>query len=432
MLDNIEVSCEECDSRNVQRRGYTKKGYQKVKCNDCGAWSVVTPDVQESYTFRDDGETAQIVAEVDDEIRTADDLIRVLKIDASVWKIDRFQVGKSIAYRKDKKVQWKVEQGKVTSGEVDDSGKLLLKPIFNVKVWMSRRTEEIRANLALDDFKKNVYQFAPKIMQLKYPKVSGRMLYEIEMPDVHIGKLTWGEETGIDSDIKIQTESAKCVIEKLLAHAQHYPVERILFPIGHDFYNVDNQFNTTAHGTPQQEDTRWRKTFKVGWTLAADMINLCAQIAPVDVYIIPGNHDEERSYYLGEVLSALYQNTNRVRVDNSAKARKYYLYGKNLIGMAHGYHEKITKLKDLMSYEVPDLWAQSTFREWHTGDKHHKEDYLHKTHETDYGVVIRILRSLTPPDAFHYNKGYVGSLRASESFLWDKECGLVAQFTATP
>lgn len=432
--------CKYCGSEDVQKRGHSENGGQKIKCNSCEGWSTIPKDddAQESttYNFISDGLKAQVDAEIranEDEIQTPEDLIRFLKIDTSIWKIDKFQIGKSTAYRKDREVKWKVENGKVINGYVNDSGELLLKPLFNVKVWMSRKTEEIRANLVLDDFKKNVYQFAPKLLQLKYPPTppSG-MLYEVEMPDIHLGKLTWGEETGEDTDIKIQTEQAKNVITKLLGHAKNYPIEKILFPIGHDFYNVDNQYNTTSHGTPQQEDTRWRKTFKIGWTLASEMINLCSQIAPVDVLIVSGNHDEERSFYLGEVLSALYQGSNRVSIDNSARMRKYYSYGKVLLGLTHGYHEKIKELKDLMTYEQPQLWSQSLYREWHTGDKHHKEDYVHKTHETSTGVVIRILRSLTPPDAWHYNKGYIGALRASESFLWDRDEGLIGQFSAIP
>jgi hypothetical protein len=267
---------------------------------------------------------------------------------------------------------------------------------------------------------------------LKFQKPQKGMLYEIEMPDIHIGKLTWGEESGEDGDMKSQVEIARKVAQDLLLHTQHYPIEKILFPIGHDYYNVDNNLNTTTHGTPQQEDTRWRKSFKVGWQLASELVNMCAQVAPVDVLIIGGNHDEQRSFYLGEVLSAIYANSKRVTVDNSAKMRKYYTYGNVLLGLTHGYHEKIKELKDIMFYEAKPLLQNAKYIEWHTGDKHHKEDYVHKTHEETNGVVVRILRSLTTADAWHYNKGYVGALRASEAFLWDKELGLRAQFTAIP
>jgi hypothetical protein len=81
----------------------------------------------------------------------------------------------------------------------------------------------------------------------------------------------------------------------------------------------------------------------------------------------------------------------------------------------------------LMPVEVPELWAQSTYREIHCGDKHHKYDAKEQA-----GVVVRILRSLAAADAWTYQRGFVGSMRAAEGFLWDKKLGLKAQFTATP
>lgn len=429
--------CEHCGSSDIQKRGKTSSGKQKIVCKDCEKWGVITtdedvPDPSTSYTFKNFGETAQITAEIDDPIQSEQDLINYLHIDTTIWKIDWFEVGKNAAWRKDREVNWKVENGKVLHGYVNDSGEFKVRPVFSVKVRLSRRTEEIVKNQLVEDFKTAVYQATSKLPRLKYPKPIGGMLYEVEMPDLHIGKLTWGEETGFDSDLKIQTETAMRVMEELMSYTQNFPIERILFPIGNDYYNVDNQFNTTVNGTPQQEDTRWRKTFKVGWQLAHDLIDMCAEVAPVDVLIIPGNHDEERSYYLGEVLGALYQKSDRVNVDNSPKARKYYPYGKVLIGLTHGYHERIVKLKDILYLEARGMLDQAQFIEWHTGDKHHKEDFVLKTNETENGIVVRLLRSLTSPDAWHYNKGFNGSLRAAESFLWDKERGLKAQFTATP
>lgn len=431
--------CEHCGSENLMKRGKTLQGNQRVVCKDCHKWGMITMDEpqqnESSYTFRNFGETAQVIAEVEDEIKTEQDLIRLLNIDMTVWKLDRWEVGKNVAWRKDRKVQWKVENGKVIDGLVDDSGEFNMKPIFSVKVFLVRRTEEIRQSMVLDDFREHLQKFqsTTSLPKLKYPEVPPEgYLYEVEMPDLHIGKLAWGEETGDDSDLKIQVSTAKKVMSELLSYAAMFPIERILFPIGHDFYNVDNQFNTTSHGTPQQEDTRWKKTFRVGWELAADLVNMCSAVAPVDVLIIPGNHDTERSYYLGEVLGALYQNSDRVTVDNSPKDRKYYVYGHNLIGLTHGYHEQITRLRDIMWTEARGKLDDAWFIEWHTGDKHHKKDFVLKTNEVENGVVIRLLRSLTVADAWHYSKGYIGALRASESFLWDRNKGLRAQFTATP
>lgn len=393
------------------------------------------PDADEDSMiyFSEKGETADASAALDmDTIKDDKAVMKAMGIDESVWRIYQKQIGKQVAWRKDRKVIWKVRDGVVIQGDVEDSGKIKTVPLFNVKVWLKRKSEEIKTELALSDFSKEAKKYAPKEFNFNFEKKKKGFLYEIEMPDLHLGKLTWGDETGEDSDLKTQIEVAKQTTLELLSYTEHFPIQKILFPIGNDFYNVDNLQNTTTRGTPQQEDTRWQKTFKAGWQLAAELINMCANIAPVDVLIVGGNHDEQRTFFLGEVLSALYKNQKSIKIDNSPKMRKYYRYGKNLIGLTHGYHEKLKELKNLMALEVPEEWAKTNYREWHTGDKHHKEDWVHKTHEGNNGVVVRILRSLTTPDAWHYQKGYVGVLRASESFLWDKNSGLKAQFTATP
>ena len=427
--------CSNCGKDEFQKRGVMSSGSKRYSCKNCGTLTSEPAETEPGeYQFTDSGNTAEVVATLDeDTINSPEKLKKAMGVDETIWEVYKKQIGKSPAWRKDRSVEWEVEDGHTVHGKVKDSGKIKIVPVYTVKLWLRRKTEEIRSGYALEDFKKEIKQFSvPSVAFPKYSKTSGEFMLEVEMPDIHIGKLTWGEESGVDSNIKIQVANAKSVIAELLSHAKNYPVKSILFPIGNDYFNVDGMDNMTTHGTPQQEDTCWRKTFRIGWKLASELINMCAEIAPVKIPIIGGNHDEERSFYLGETLSALYANTTRVEIDNSAKMRKYHLYGVNLIGMTHGYHEKLKELKDIMAYEVPNLWAKSKFREWHTGDRHHKEDYVHKTHEWENGVVVRILRSLTPPDAWHYNKGFVGALRASEAFLWHEKEGLKAQFTAIP
>ena len=160
-----------------------------------------------------------------------------------------------------------------------------------------------------------------------------------------------------------------------------------------------------------------------------EAIDKCTTIAPVDVLVIPGNHDEERSFYMGEVLSAWYRSCPNVTVDNRAMKRKYYPYGVNLIGLTHGYYERLVNLSNIMPHEVPDLWAASKYREWHVRDKHHKKD-MHIITDEKIGMVIRILRSLSAPSTWAFDKGFIGSLRAGEGFMWHPSKGLIAQFTA--
>jgi hypothetical protein len=210
-----------------------------------------------------------------------------------------------------------------------------------------------------------------------------------------------------------------------------FSVGRILFPIGNDFYDTDTLEMTTTHGTLQRDDPRWQMVFRMGQDFTIRTIDKLTQIAPVDVVVVPGNHDETKMFYLGAVLDAWYHSNPNVNIDNATKLRKYYQFGSNLIGLTHGYHEKYGDLQSLMAYEQPKMWAESTHREWHLGDKHHSKSMLFPVEELKNGVVVRILRSLATPSTWEYNKGFVGSLKAAEGFLWSHNLGLIAHFTAS-
>ena len=360
-------------------------------------------------------------------IRTMEDAIEEFKVDLNLWKVDRCRIKTSEGYRKDRKVSWHVSNGVVIDGNVEDTGKLLIAPMYHVQLSLTRKTEEIRARLVIEDFLRDARRSAPKYSKIKYPKKKNGLWYEIDMPDIHFGKETWAEESGEDYNIEIARRVVTHSLDRLIHYASHFNVEQIVLPMGNDFFNVDNKNNTTTHGTPQQEDTRWAKTFREGKRLAVEMIDRCAMVAPVKVVMVAGNHDEERSFYLGEVLDAQYFRSKNVTVDISAKKRKYLHFGNVLIGYTHGYHEKLAKLPSIMPLEEPTMWAGSVHREWHLGDKHHKKDMLHRTEDVD-GVTIRLLRSLSATDTWHFDKGYVGTPRSAEAFLWDKSDGLVAQF----
>jgi len=383
----------------------------------------------EQTSYEEDNDFINIVCS-SERVLNKDDIIKQFKIDLDIWEIERFIVKTSEGYRKDRKVNWQVENGIVTKGDVEDTGKMLVVPLYHVQVRLVKKVREAKAKSAVRQMIDDAKKFAPTYPKVEYKEHQDGLLYEIVIPDIHFGRLTWGEETGADFDIKIASRCVNSVVDKLLGYAEKYHIEKILLPLGNDFFNSDNYQETTARGTPQQEDTRWQKTFRKGREMAVSMIDKCSAVAPVDVLIIPGNHDMQRSFYLGEVLEAWYSNNQNVRIDNSAKIRKYYLFGKNLVGFAHGYSEKLQNLPMIMALEEPELWGKASYREIHTGDKHHKKDAVFYADEGG-GIVVRILRSLAPDDAWTFSKGYK-SLKAAESFLWHKDNGLIAQFTATP
>ena len=381
-----------------------------------------------SRTFKQKGDRAEASAFTDERVRNEKDLIRVCKIDVGEWAVDHWICEVYEAQRADRHVNLTYVDG-MANGTVKDQGRTTVTQMYLVKAWLKRRVAEIRTRSAVADFIADAKRHAPKYPRIKRPSLKSGMMFEIDIPDLHFGKETWSEESGADYDMSIAREIVHAALDQLLGFARMYPIQRVLFPLGNDYFNVDNSANTTAHGTPQQEDSRWNKTFRLGRILATEMIDRCLALAPVDVMIVPGNHDEQRMFYLGEALTCQYARAKDVQIDNRAAKRKYYRYSDNLIGFTHGYYERLEKLPALMPTEVPDLWARTKFREWHLGDKHHKKDLLFQT-EDKGAVTIRLLRSLSSTDTWHFDKAFTGNIRAAEAFLWHPRNGLVAQFNA--
>lgn len=416
-MSSKKYTCAECDQVAVRKDGKDKRGKQRYKCSACGSFKhpieIRKPEQEKTESFIGQEDRAEISKTVNQEVRTLEDLIRVCNIDINEWEIERWMCNKWESF-------YKIGDGSAGHTNV---------PLYQVKAWLKKNRPLINLRETKEAILDELKKFAPKYPKLKRAKVAGEYLLEIDIPDLHFGKLAWAEESGQDYDIKIAQDAATKTIESLINQSKAYKVDRILFPIGNDYFNVNSKLNTTAHNTPQQEDTRWQKTFKAGRLLAIKMIDMLQTVAPVDVLVVPGNHDEERAFYLGDSLESWYHKCENVNVDNRAQKRKYYRYGKNLIGLTHGYYEKLADLPMIMAHEQKANWAECKFLEWQTGDKHHKKEIKTTLRENEEkGVMIRVLRSLSANDAWHFDKGLINQVRAGEAFIRHKDAGVIAQF----
>ena len=418
------MKCPNCGSDRLQSRG------RQVYCHDCKKFSP-----QENWNRTSAREEIEYgdgyikVITASKRIRSVEDAIREFGIDMNEWEIKPpVRIKTSEGYRKDRSVKWKVEKGQVVEGDVNDSGKMLVVPLYHVEVLFVRKTQEIQTRNILTELVKDAKKYTPKYKKFPYKKSKGGMLYEIEMPDLQLGRLVMAEEAGEASDPDMYVRRAEAAVAELMGYAKSFDIARILLPLGNDFYNSNTAKGETAHGTPQRDDVRWQRTYRLGRKLMVGLIDRLSAVAPVDVLVIPGNHDEERIFYLGDALELFYSKNPNVTVDNTARKRKYYTFEKCLLGLTHGYFEKLDSLAALMPYEAADAWSNSNYREFHLGDKHHKKDI--KTEEMPNGVVVRLMRSLAPPSVWEFDKGFVGSLKAIEGFLWHPEKGVIGQFTA--
>jgi hypothetical protein len=357
-------------------------------------------------------------------IKTAEQLLLAAEIDNAMWKIKKQIVNK-----------WDVTSFKSVDPITIQN--------FQVKLELERNNPLFEA-VNLGEILENIVKSykLPQVQPSLFEKnVHGEHnLLELSLFDLHIGKLGWNGETGENYDTKIARDRFVTALTTLLKRASSFNYERILFPIGNDFFNSDNMNNTTTHGTPQDEDLRWQKTFEVGVALLADAINLLKlENVPVDVLVIPGNHDFERSFYLGSVLSAWFNNDPQVTIDNGASPRKYYRYHEVLLGFTHGSEEKETSLPLIMANDIESkqLWSQTRFHEWHLGHQHRKKSYRHNVDfnkdtliNEENGVIIRYLSSLTGTEEWHHKKGFIGAVKAADAFIWNDKLGMTAHLNA--
>lgn len=244
----------------------------------------------------------------------------------------------------------------------------------------------------------------------------------IGLHDFHIGKLVWNKEAGEDYDLEIASTIYRQAVSDTLGFFGSPQVEKIVFPIGSDFFHSNSFKSETESGTRLDSlDDRMSKVFDCGIASVIAAIEDCVQIADVEVVWIPGNH--ESSWYLARALSLKYEGSPYVKVDHRDISRKYLKYGTNLIGMTHRTTKMDATLPLIMATEVPQEWAATTTRELHTGHLHTRREVRYSPVHEQSGVVFRILASLSATDAWHHENLFVGNLRAAESFLYSRESG---------
>lgn len=373
-----------------------------------------TDDLVVNYSG-DDG----TISYIGPKFRDADELLEYVDIDRSIWDIASIEIN-----------NWEVS-GKRKLG-LDKNGKPQAEQIWKtgnlqIKVKLRRKAPK-----HVQDALKAILSKAPtwrgKLAKPRFTRDANHLV-ELSLYDSHFGKLCWGKETGTSYNLDIAYADYVGAAEDMLDQLGNRQIEKIVLPVGHDFFQVDNWQGTTARGTlVDSTDDRFSKVFEVGYNAVQHVIKLCRDVAPVEIIWVPGNHDPATSWYLCETLRRVFEGDRYVTVDNSPRKRKYKLYGVNLIGYDHGETTAQSELPLLMANEVPDLWAQSFYRSWRIGHWHKKKKMKWVDVDTYKGVEVNTIPSISGTDRWHFEHAFVGSIRAAEVAIWNKETGPAGTF----
>lgn len=354
-------------------------------------------------------------------ITTLEDLLDVLQVDTDEWRVSNFKGN-----------TW--EQHSATKGRVT---LMQVKALFErnperTVEFLTRAKEELVQ--AMQDHAPTCYGPIPRGLPTDLIGLGEGALLEIAVFDAHFGMLAWGKEVGLPYDVDIARRDYAAAVDNLLSFASIYPVERILYVVGNDLLHADTMVmgrgGATASGTMQDTDSRLSKQFTIARQAVVDGIDKARQIAPVDVLVVPGNHDREQMYRMGEVLAAWYRNDPEVAVVYDPRRRKFYGYGSNVWMFTHGeeYMRQRESLPLIFADECPpELWVNGKHREIHTGHNHgRKSGRYTPTSEVSESraIITRSLAALTPIDAWHYGEGY-SHRRAATALVYRRSGGLV-------
>lgn len=382
-------------------------------------------------------DTCEITKATTENVRTLADLVRVCDIDLNEWDVERWVANK-----------WEV-------GAKNKAEDIVVTPLFQVKAFLKRKTVETRTlevlgSKLVEDIRAEL-RHAPKTFTSRNVDkryVDGDFLFEFAPFDLHLGKFAWSDETVANYDVDIAEDLFRASLDYLLNNGLKLAggsFDRVLCVFGNDVSHVDSKKLQTTAGTPMDYDSRYIRVYRRIAAVHRWAVDTLRTVAPVDIVIVPGNHDELTSFHMGELLATRYENDPHVVVDNGPRLRKYYEYGVNLFGFAHGDRERVGELPLTMAREQHEAWSRCSEREWQIGHKHIVEGWetargrktkyssdrpglIEQDLYSDKGVRIRRLTSLSGHDAWHTANAYMDR-RACESFLYHKRAGYTSQLS---
>lgn len=274
-----------------------------------------------------------------------------------------------------------------------------------------------------DDIIAEMQKYAPKYPVIKYPKRGNAHLMVIDPADVHIGKLCSAFETGEEYNSQIAVKRIREGVAGVLEKANGFPKDKILFIVGNDILHVDGPTNTTTKGTRQDVDGMWYDNFMMAKRIYIETIEMLSTIAPITVQYDPSNHDVMSGFFLADTLKSWFHKSKNIEFNVSTAHRKYFRYGKNLIGTTHGDAAPIKELPLLMANEAKMDWALTDHHYIYTHHIHHKESKDYK------GVTVESLRSPSEADGWHDRNGHNFAPKAIEAFIHHPNYGQIARFT---
>ena len=299
--------------------------------------------------------------------------------------------------------------------------KLLPNGKFTSSVFSKKK---VAKDYSPEDFAKFLQNYKSSYKEQVQPELTfiDRIVdIEISLSDYHLAKRHVDGDNSPSTRCKRYFTAATSLVYDVKAV---YDIDKIVFPISNDFFHTDNYQNQTTNGTPQDTITDYASEYELGFSLLVETIEMMKKASrKVIVVLVQGNHDRTKSYYLAHALEVYFAADPNIIFDRDHSVVKAVVLGNTFIGYHHG-NCKVEDLPLLFAThpEYSQYFGRATYREVHTGDKHH---YMAKEVK---GVRIQQMPSLSGTDRWHLDNNYVHSIRAALALVYDKKAGKISEF----
>lgn len=349
------------------------------------------PKVNKILEFKEDLEkgTAEIKGLSLTEPRSAEEIIELLKIDTTKWKLSSY-------WNKERHDGWYVS-AMVTALKLE------------AKDYLAE---------VITNFTPNYQPVTEIFLNQKFNANSCGIL---SIQDLHFGKEN-------NNDI---VSNFKAAIENLIhrSYMSHY-IDKIIYVFGGDLLNMDTFSGTTTSGTPVDNDKRALDAYKEAFDALYWSINYIKQFCnELHMVYLPGNHDRLSSFHLAHALEKCFKD-DKIIFDVQYAERKVMVYGHNFFAFEHG---DANKKNTALTYatEFSTQWGETIYRTCYTGHFHSKKTTEFITENEHNGFAIKHLPSLSDTDYWHYHNKYTGAKRQAIMEMHDIVKGKVSEFVYT-
>jgi hypothetical protein len=307
------------------------------------------------------------------EPKSAEEIIELLNIDTTKWKLSQY-------WNKQKKDHW-VVSALVTA--------------------VKQTQQDVLAEVLKNFSPKKVSVYVHNLVDT--PSAVKNYCGVFSVQDIHFGK---------DGNEEVISDFKNAVIDVTSRVSKMHMLDKLIYVIGGDLLNADTFDGTTTSGTPVSNGMNPVDAYAEAFeALYWAIYQMSAITSDLQVVYVPGNHDRLSSYHLAHALSKAIELPN-VTFAVDYLERKVVTWGDNFFAFEHG--DVNTKNSPMVyAFEFPTEWGKTKFRTLYTGHYHMKRTSSYITEDEINGFTIKIMPSLSRTDYWHYHNKFVGSKRAA-------------------